>query len=276
MKNRFFNLSVLGTNLSVLGTSAAALIIGCAYFSKNASVQSAISPDGKPDTAGQVAVPFFIIEKYRGGQGDKSWPDSAITDRFVTGLVKHGYKVIDRTQVRKVLKENEMSPADLFGDDNIQKIGALLGADTMVLGKLTLVELEDGKTLERKLNVRGIAVADGAVVFSVSSIDTTPYKVLSAENLADQAIADMFPPPEKKKRRKRSDDESGAELEFSASAEAESEASAGTDLEEGELAEEGAVDTDYAPKEMTENEYYEEPAGDTESVEAVEEAEPTK
>ena len=64
---------------------------GCAYFSKSASVRSAVAPDGTAERAGRVAVPVFIQEKYKTGKGLKKWPDIPLTDRFVTGLLRQGY-----------------------------------------------------------------------------------------------------------------------------------------------------------------------------------------
>ena len=179
-----------------VGTIVVAVVFlsGCAYFSKTASVQSALSEGGAPAKAGKVAVPLFLHEKYKAGKGEKVWPDSTITDRFVTGLVQQGYNVLDRAQIRKMMRENDIRPESLYQENNVQKIGLLLHADTIVLGKLTLVEKEDGTILSRKLNVRAIRVLDGSVIFSVSSIDTTLYRVLTGEDLVDQGIADMFTP----------------------------------------------------------------------------------
>ena len=180
-------ISQIGAALTVaVGTA------GCAYFSKAASVQTAVSDQGGPEKVGKVAVPLFLHEKYKTGKGEKVWPDSAITDRFVTGLIQHGYHVLDRARIRKIMRENSIHPEELYSENNIQKIGMLLHADTVVLGKLTLVEKADGSIHSRKLNIRAIRVVDGAVVFSISSLDTTLYRVLTGEDLVDQGIADIF------------------------------------------------------------------------------------
>lgn len=170
-----------------------ALVWGCAYFTKEASVQTAVSEEGRPKDAGKVAVPLFLHEKYKAGK-EKEWPDSTITDRFVTGLIQHGYSVMDRARIRKTMLENKLLSKDLYQENNIQKIGMLLHVDTLVLGKLSLIEKPDGTILSRKLNVRGIRVLDGAVLFSLSAVDTTMYRVLSGEDLVDQIMAKMLEP----------------------------------------------------------------------------------
>ena len=194
-------------------------LLGCAYFSKEASVQTAVSEDGHPEDAGKVAVPLFIHEKYKAGT-DKEWPDSTITDRFVTGLIQHGYDVMDRAHIRKTMLENQLLPKDLYREDNIQKIGMLLHVDTIVLGKLTLIEQQDGNILSRKLNIRGIRVLDGAVLFSLSAVDTTMYHVLSGEDLVDQIIAKMVEPSVDSENQPRIKRASKTEGNIKASAEA--------------------------------------------------------
>jgi hypothetical protein len=186
MKGRFALWSLCLWGLTMAGTWS-----GCAYFSKNASIRVAVEPNGVAERAGRVAIPVFIQEKYKAGKGAKRWPDSPVTDRFATGLLQQGYSVVDRSVVQKALNDNGIYSNGILREDDISKIGKLLKADVVVLGKLTLVEQADGRTLSRKVTARGVRVSDGRTVFSLSAVDTTLYRVLSGEDLVDQALAGM-------------------------------------------------------------------------------------
>jgi hypothetical protein len=165
---------------------------GCAYFSKAASVQAAVVPEGSAKRAGRVAVPVLIQEKFKVGLNPKSWADGPLTDRLVTGLLRQGYLVVDRATIRTILKANGLSYEDIQREDNLTKIGELLEADVVVLGRLTLVEHADGQAESRKVTVRGIRARDGMVVFSFSAVDTTMYRSLTGETLIDQGLDSMF------------------------------------------------------------------------------------
>ncbi len=176
---------------------------GCSYFSKRASVQATVIPEGSAARAGRVAVPVFIQEKFKVGQPAKRWTDAPLTDRFVTGLIRQGYLVVDRANIRTILTANNLTYEDIHREDNISKIGQLLDCDVIVLGRLTLVEHADGQAESRKVTLRGIRVRDGLVVFSFSAVDRTTYMSLTGEALVDQGIEAMFGIlPEKKKKTK--------------------------------------------------------------------------
>lgn len=229
---------------------------GCAYFSKEASVQTAVSDEGSPKDAGKVAVPLFIHEKYKAGK-EKEWPDSTITDRFVTGLIQHGYDVMDRAHIRKTMLENQLHPKDLYKEDNIQKIGMLLHVDTIVMGKLTLIEQQNGTILSRKLNIRGIRVLDGVVLFSLSAVDTTMYRILSGEDLVDQIVAKMLEPSDDSDKSTRPSKPSKSDVSFKASAEGEMDIGVPTQNTDTELSSdevEEPIDTQVADEDEVDKE----------------------
>ncbi len=60
-----------------------------------------------------------------------------LQEKLITSLVNQGIKVVERSQLEKVLKEQQLSYSGLVDLSSAQQIGKLLGAGGIVLGTIT-------------------------------------------------------------------------------------------------------------------------------------------
>jgi len=60
-----------------------------------------------------------------------------LQEKLITALVNKGLKVVERSQLEKVLKEQQLSYSGLVDLSSAQQIGKLLGAGGIVLGTIT-------------------------------------------------------------------------------------------------------------------------------------------
>jgi curli biogenesis system outer membrane secretion channel CsgG len=67
-----------------------------------------------------------------------------IVDLLINQLVSDGsYRVIERTALDKIIKEQNLSNSDRVSSSSAAKIGALLGADTIIIGDVTQFGRDD-------------------------------------------------------------------------------------------------------------------------------------
>lgn len=107
-----------GTNVSVSSDSRPARTIAVLDLEWKA-------PEGPPKETGVYAV---------------SPPDagSAVADQISSLLIGvQGYRLVERTQLRRLLSESDLRMADIVEKGEYRRVGKLVGADTVVVGQVT-------------------------------------------------------------------------------------------------------------------------------------------
>ena len=174
----------------------------CSCAINNYDITVSAMAEGRAKKAGKIAVPLFyskvlVQEKKTSNPsllsrlvGKKSSSQYVIvpkkvnenwhlTDRFITALIKKGYKIVEREYINQILTEKKVNISDLFDAAKVKEIGQLVGADIIVVGENSVEDVfyyDVTKDVSRKiysqfkkinLSFRGIRVKDGVVVFSV-------------------------------------------------------------------------------------------------------------
>lgn len=113
--------------------------------------------------------------------------NSVISDMFISALTNSGaFDVIERTQLDKVLAEQNLGREALLDPNTAPRIGKILGVDMILGGKLTEfgVKQNNGGGLAiigRQLFGIGLQSSTARVSIDARLIDTTTAKVLQAE-----------------------------------------------------------------------------------------------
>ena len=108
-----------------------------------------------PAAGGKIAVADFNY-----ADGRVSADGEVLAGRITTELVElEKYKVAERREIEKVFAELKLQGSGAIGTDSIKDIGALLGADWLILG--TLTELSRGRI---EVNARLVEVSSGEII----------------------------------------------------------------------------------------------------------------
>jgi len=97
-----------------------------------------------------------------------------ITDLLIDRLVNNGtYRVIERSALDKILKEQNFSNSDRADSNSAAKIGRVLGADTIVVGDITQFGRDDK-------NIGGAGSAFGHLGYGLGSVGVHKAKAVVA------------------------------------------------------------------------------------------------
>ena len=67
-----------------------------------------------------------------------AYSGKTISDKIITSLVKNGhYSVVNRSMLDKILNEQKLSMSGIVTDDNVTKIGEMLGVDAVIIGTVS-------------------------------------------------------------------------------------------------------------------------------------------
>jgi len=106
-----------------------------------------------------------------------------LSDTFTTELMRvPGFKVVERSQLKKILGEQDLSLTELLAKKSAQDIGHLLGVDAVVMG--TVGDVFAGTTF-----IPGSAVCHFS--YSVRMVDTQTGIVLIGTAVSRQVGGDM-------------------------------------------------------------------------------------
>lgn len=109
--------------------------------------------------------------------GPKKYAD-IVTNNLTFGLIEAGYTVVERAQASKILEEHGMTGTGMMNEEEMAKAGRLLGADAIMLGAVTKVNLkpDQSNVFEASFNpkegignafVRLVDVETGALIAMV-------------------------------------------------------------------------------------------------------------
>ena len=132
--------------------------------------RSARSLAGKISAAGikMVVVADFLED------GKKRMAEGVfLAGRFSKGLSEQAktFKVLDRQLLFALLQKEKIAAADLMVPENIRRVGATLGADALLIGRLELTGARDKTGVS--LSLAGMA-ADQALAAEKYQVDHTP------------------------------------------------------------------------------------------------------
>ena len=128
-------------------------LAGCAMTSP--SIKSTVKVC--PHNIGVVAVLSF--QGFRGEQ---------FADSVMQELIMRGVKIVERTRITSILLEQGMNMEDITaGKVNYEKIGGLLGVDTIVVGSVSPITVYDSGAPSEKVStasMRLVAIKNGTVI----------------------------------------------------------------------------------------------------------------
>jgi hypothetical protein len=155
--------------LALLAAAPLALVTGCA----SVEAESYLAPGFDPSTFGRLAV----VD----GQ-DKVFVDEtrqAILDTFQMEFMKKGWRVIERSNINRVIDEMNFENADFTSPENRKQLGHILNVEALLVVNLAtsgkdvsmtskMIEVETGELLwmgsgDGALN-QGLGAMTGAIV----------------------------------------------------------------------------------------------------------------
>lgn len=131
----------------------------------------------------------FQIDKYRKVavmpfQGKPAKAGIALAEYFITEVMDIGFNVIERSQLEKILKEQNISLSGVIDTETIHKVGKIMGVDALVIGsfhcrrekrEVTVVRRRPGPI--RRMHRRRIPVPRRAPL--IAKIDLDPEIIFS-------------------------------------------------------------------------------------------------
>ncbi len=145
--------------LLLLITLAGISIIGCSTI--DVALSSRVDVQKKMK---KIAV--FPFDVKGAGWGDE-FSDSIIHQFFKSGAVE----VVERDAIERILKEQRLSMTGLIDDAQVVKIGRLLGADVIILGRGSSLRHyykgSDVPNLIDTFSLKAISVEKGELLFTV-------------------------------------------------------------------------------------------------------------
>lgn len=110
-----------------------------------------------------IVFPFDI----KSAQWGDEFSDSITHYLFKTGRVD----VVERQELEKILKEQRLSMSGLLDSDKTARVGKLLGADVMVIGRGTALDTgqrdQEGKNLVDTFMLKVVSVETGSLLITV-------------------------------------------------------------------------------------------------------------
>jgi len=129
---------------------------------------------GEPPPSHQETLWMGVFAKDTGGM---------LSDTFATELMRvPGFRIVERSQLKKILEEQDLSLTELIAKKSAQDIGHLLGVDAVVMG--TVGDVFAGTTF-----IPGSAVCHFS--YSIRMVDTRTGIVLIGTTVSRQIGGDM-------------------------------------------------------------------------------------
>ena len=130
-------------------------------------------------------IPENSVEKL---DPNKAFPGKEISEKIITSLVKNGhYSVVDRSMLDKILNEQKLSMSGIVIDDNVTKIGEMLGVDAFLIGNGNYSVKDDGGWYKKESNEKVYYYykinrkIDVSITYKIVSVETGQV-IASKEN----------------------------------------------------------------------------------------------
>jgi len=135
------------------------LIVGCSTI--DVAINQRVDVTKKLNKI--VVFPFEIKDAHWGDE----FSDAITHHLFKTGRVD----VVERQELEKILKEQKLSMTGILDSDKTVRVGKLLGADVMVIGRGTALDTgnktHEGKNLVDTFMLKVVSVETGSLLITV-------------------------------------------------------------------------------------------------------------
>ncbi|HLD28918.1 MAG TPA: FlgO family outer membrane protein [bacterium] len=129
----------------------------------------------------------LAVAEFTDLSGNRTAEARLFAERLTTSLASQDeWNVIERTQLEKVLKEQNFSQSGLVDVATAREMGKILGVEIIVAGTLAQV----GSYME--INARGIEVQTGRILLA-SRLKTRPERVTYTPSLDEKIRQDLSP-----------------------------------------------------------------------------------
>lgn len=162
--------------------------VGCVMFLQSPNVFAGIKKiavldfdDASVAMQNQTKNPLYMLMALKGqplSQNEKGKIGRAIADILITELVKDGtFKVVERSQLEKVLSEQKLSISGIVDPSEVAKLGKVLGVGAIIVGSVTQFSTDTSTT-----GILGVGVKTTTAKVAVNArlIDTSTAEILVA------------------------------------------------------------------------------------------------
>lgn len=140
--------------------------VGKSFASDNTKVYKKIAKELLKGKEKEGKNKSIAVVDFTYSDGHPSWDGDIIADRLTTEIVRmKGFKIIERKDIEKVLKELKFQRSGLVDINSIKETGKMRGADWLVVGKLT--KLSDDQI---EINARVVVVESCEVISAASGV----------------------------------------------------------------------------------------------------------
>jgi curli biogenesis system outer membrane secretion channel CsgG len=113
-----------------------------------------------------------------------------MADMLITSLVKTGkYTVLERTEINKVLGEQQLGQSGVVTPESAAKVGQMLGVEVAIMGSVTefgYSEKNVGGALKKVGFGLGVKSTKATVAVDVRFVNTTTGEILTAESVREE------------------------------------------------------------------------------------------
>lgn len=111
-----------------------------------------------------------------------------VTDMIVTELVKDGqYKVIERTQINKLIQEQQLQNSGFVSEQSAVELGKLLGVELAIFGAVSEFGYSKGKQKVGLTKLKlGVGKNKAVVAIDLRIINVETGEILSADNVREE------------------------------------------------------------------------------------------
>ncbi|MBN2029374.1 hypothetical protein JW824_03945 [bacterium] len=154
-----------------------------------------VSSKGYPQLKKRVAVFTFedkTDQSYYWWDGRS--PGDGMADMLTTDLVKSGkYVVIERSEIARVIEEQQLGQAGLVTAQSAAQMGQLLGVELAIMGAVTEFGFSRGGTGTRIGGLRvGVNNQSATVAVDVRFVNTTTGEIIAADNVRKEESSGGF------------------------------------------------------------------------------------
>lgn len=183
--------------LSITLLACMFLLVSCIPQAK--PVRTVTNPGFNPTAINKIAI---FVQDGRNFRHAKNFPQRLVEDEFMTGLIGKGYSVPARSDIEKIMKEQQFQHSGL-ADEDAAKLGKILNVPAILIVSLTQYENKNSGHTSNQYIMDRVEATLSARLVSVEKTEVLWVGTYSARAKKDQGsnlcatiarrIADSFP-----------------------------------------------------------------------------------